>query len=81
MAISSDKNKNKNRKHSGDQSITSNPTSSPNKTTLVETLNKNQQVEIAVKIVSDKTDSNLLKAQTPLNIENEIAKIKISISY
>ena len=31
------------------------------------------------KIVPEKTDSNLPKIETPFNIENEIAKIKISV--
>lgn len=79
MVKSSKKNRDKNKQHNGSQSSTRNLASSPNKTDLTELPNKNQQAEIVVKPVSDDTNLNLPKTQTHFSIENEIAKIKVSI--
>lgn len=39
-----------------------------------------KQVELVMKTISHKTDfPNMLKSQTPFSMENEIAKLKISI--
>lgn len=75
MVKSSDKNKNK----TSLERSTSKSTSNPNKTISADIPKENQQSKFATKIMSDKTDLNLPKTQTPFSIENEIAKIKISI--
>lgn len=58
---------------------TSRPTVSPRKTVLVDIPNTSQQSQMATKVVLEKSDSNLPKTQTPFSIENEIAKVKISL--
>jgi len=46
----------------------------------MEMLTTSKQPELITRTIADKIDfSNLLKSQTPFNIENEIVKLKISI--
>lgn len=49
----------------------------PSRTAQTDFRSTSQQTKLAIKMVVDKSDfPNLLKNQTPFNIENELAKLK-----